>query len=526
MKTIKYILSAAVLALSLQACVNDLTITEVIDPGKNTADKALTSEAAFNSFLAGVYTGFATSGYKGPGGDPSISGLDGGASQYLRGLINLNELPTDESSCNWNDQTIRNFHLLSWTTSDTFIYAFYSRIYFQISMCNEFIRQANATEVNLSEKDEMIAEARVLRALCYLHAIDNFGKGPFVDENSVIGVAPEEISRTALYAWLETELTDLISGSALPSARSPKAYGRADKGLAMMILAKLYLNAEVYTGTAQWAKCASVLNQIAAAGYSLHTTPNGTRSAYQDLFGADNDKCTDEIIFAIEQDGENTQSYGATNYLVFASTGDGIEASSMGISSGWAGLRSTDTFFNLFEDNDARKLFYSTDDGMHEGPITDIADWSKGGHPSVKFTNVKSDGNPGKAEGFVDTDFPVFRYADALLMLAECGLHSESGVSKTQGLEYLNKVRARAGVGALSDYDSATLRDERGRELYLECWRRSDLIRLGYFTGNDYVWDWKGGEQNGIATDSYRTVYPIPSSDLNANANLTQNEGY
>jgi len=518
MKSIKYILSAFVVLVGMSACTKDLTITEVLDPSMNTADKALASEDDFTAFLAGVYTGFATSGYYGPNGSASISGLDGGASQYIRGLFHHQELTTDESVCNWNDQTIKNFHALNWTTSDTFIYAFYSRIFFQISMCNEFIRQANNTSVSLSDKNEMIAEARTLRALCYLHAIDCFGNVPFTDEKSSVGAAPSQISRADLYNWMETELNDIIDNSSLPTARSAKAYGRVDKGAAMMILAKLYLNAEVYTGTAAWDKCATVLNKLASAGYSLH-------SNYTDLFCADNDSCTDEIIWAIEQDGIQTQGYGVTNYIIFASTGDGIEASSMGISSGWGGLRCTDAFYQLFDDSDARKLFYDTNDGMHDGPITDVGDWAAGGHPSVKFTNMKSDGTPGQAAGFVDTDFPVFRYADVLLMMAECGLHN-TNISSTQGLAYLNQVRARAGLSALSSYDARTLMEERGRELYHECWRRSDLIRLGFFVGTDYLWDWKGGDQNGTSTDSYRTLFPIPSSDLNANANLSQNEGY
>ena len=114
-----------VLALSatvLTSCVGDLNVTP-IDPNANTADKALVNEAAYEQFLAGVYLGFATSGYYGKDGDPSISGLDGGASQYIRGLYHHSELTTDESVCGWNDQTIKNFHWMNWTTDDTFIYA-------------------------------------------------------------------------------------------------------------------------------------------------------------------------------------------------------------------------------------------------------------------------------------------------------------------------------------------------------------------------------------------------------------------
>jgi len=519
MKSMKYILGtiAAMAGMSLASCMGDLDVSP-IDPQMETPDKALTDEASFTSFLAGIYTGYATSGYYGPSGDPSLSGLDGGASQYIRGLFHLNELTTDEAVCNWNDQTIRNFHAMNWSSDDTFIYAIYCRFLYQISLCNEFIRQANSSSVEFSDKQEMIDEARVMRALSYLHAIDNFGNVPFTDETSSVGsTAPERITRADLYAWLETELTDLVENSALPAAKSPKAYGRVDKGVAKMILAKLYLNAEVYSGTAQWDKCASVLLDLADDGYSLH-------GDYSELFLADNDKCTDEIIWAIEQDGINTQSYGVTNYIIFANTGDGMDAAEMGISSGWGGIRATDAFYQKFDATDARKIF--SDDEFHVGAITDVTLFTAGGHPSMKFKNINSDGTAGKAAGFVDTDFPVFRYADVLLMLAECALNGASNVSATQGLAYLNQVRERAG---LKDADALTAQDiidERGRELYHECWRRSDLIRFGLFTGTDYLWDWKGGSQNGQATDSYRTLFPIPASDLNANANLVQNPGY
>ena len=335
-----------VLALSatvLTSCVGDLNVTP-IDPNANTADKALVNEAAYEQFLAGVYLGFATSGYYGKDGGPSISGLDGGASQYIRGLYHHSELTTDESVCGWNDQTIKNFHWMNWTTDDTFIYAFYSRIFMQVSMANEFIREAKASSVDFAKKQQYIDEARVLRALAYYHAIDNFGNVPFADETAVVGVNPDQISRADLYAWLEEELKDLVSNSALPD-KAGTTYGHVNKSVAKFLLAKLYLNAEVYTGAAAYDKCANVLADLMDDGYSLHTTSAGTYSAYQELFLADNDRCTDEIIFAVEQDGVNTTSYGATNYLIFASTGGAMDPDEMGISSGWGGLRMTPEFY-------------------------------------------------------------------------------------------------------------------------------------------------------------------------------------
>ncbi len=516
MKTIKYILGSLAVVLSLSACVGDLNVTP-IDPNANTADKALASEAQFKAYLASSYLGFATSGYYGANGDPSISGLDGGASQYIRGLFHHSELTTDEAVCGWNDQTIKNFHWMNWTTDDTFIYAFYSRIFMQVSAANEFIREAMASDVTFSQKEEFIAEARVLRALAYFHAIDNFGNVPFADETSVVGAFPSQISRVELFNWLEKELTDLINDSALAGARA-NGFARADKGVAKFLLAKLYLNAKVYTGTDRYNDCATVLGSLMNDGYSLHTTPNGDIfNAYQDLFLADNNKCTDEIIFAIEQDGINTTSYGATNYLIFASTGGEMDPAAMGISSGWGGLRTTPEFYDKFTGTDARNLFYTA---TQQKSIDDLGEFSHG-YAFMKFRNIKSDGNPGQELGFVDTDFPMMRYADVLLMAAECALNGAS----IDGLGAFNQVRARAGLPAVTALTAQLILDERGRELYQECWRRSDLIRFGQFTSG-YNWQWKGNVKEGKDVESYRTLFPIPDSDRLANTGLQQNQGY
>ena len=516
MKKVSYILGVLVAFLTMNSCVGDLNVTP-IDPNANTADKALVNEAAFEQFLSGVYLGFATSGYYGANGSASISGLDGGASQYIRGLYHHSELTTDESVCGWNDQTIKNFHWMNWTTDDTFIYAFYSRIFMQVGMANEFIREAKASDVEFAKKQQLIDEARVLRALAYYHAIDNFGNVPFADENAVVGVNPDQISRADLYAWLEEELKDLVSNSALPD-KAGTAYGHVNKSVAKFILAKLYLNAEVYSGMAAYDKCASVLADLMDDGYSLHTSSQGVYNAYQELFLADNNRCTDEIIFAVEQDGVNTTSYGATNYLVFASTGGAMDPDEMGISSGWGGLRTTPQFYDKFSSDDARALFYTD---TQQEDIDDIGEFSHG-YAFRKFRNRTSDGGYGKESGFVDTDFPMMRYADVLLMAAECQVR---GASVSGAISGFNEVRARAGVARIANPTLQDILDERGRELYQECWRRSDLIRFGKFTSG-YNWQWKGNVKEGTDVDSYRALFPIPDSDRLANTKLQQNPGY
>ena len=565
MKKINNILGILAAAAAMTSCVGDLNVTP-IDPNANTADKVLTNQQAMDSYIAGVYLGFATSGYYGPNGDPSISGLDGGASQYIRGLYHHSELTTDESICGWNDQTIKNFHYMNWTTDDTFIYAFYSRIFMQVSAANEFIREAKKLEGY--DTDRYIDEARVLRAIAYFHAIDNFGNVPFADETAIVGANPEQISRADLFAWLETELKDIIANGKLPD-KNGTVYGHVGMGAAKFLLAKLYLGAEVYTGTARWSDCATVLSDLMDDGYSLHTTSAGKFSPYQELFLADNDRCTDEIIFAVQQDGLYTQSYGATNYLVFASTGGTMNVKHIGISSGWGGLRTTPEFADKFAAGDNRNLLYDTEkstadvDAMPEKPEDDpdtysaeaieelkkagtyndeckkLADAKTAARANIqqksiedignfmygygfqKFRNINSDGTDGKEKGFVDTDFPMMRYADVLLMAAECQARGAS----IDGLSAFNQVRTRAGVPTVSSLNLDEILNERARELYQECWRRSDLIRFGKFTSG-YNWQWKGETKDGKDVEAYRTLFPIPDSDRLANSNLKQNDGY
>jgi hypothetical protein len=515
MKTIKYILASLAIVLVAASCVKDLNVTP-IDPNKNTADKALVSEQDFEAFLAGIYTGYATSGYYGPNGDPSIKGLDGGMSQYIRGLFHLCELPTDVYVCGWNDEGVPDVCKMQWDASTGLIYSIYSRMFFQVAQCNEFIRQAQQTNLAFESKDQMIAEARALRALSYYHAIDNFGNVPFADETSVVGSLPGKKTRTELYEWLETELRDIIDNSKLPDPKRGQ-YGRIDKGAAKMVLAKLYLNAQVYTGTAQWEKCAGVVKDLMDDGYSLHTTPRGLYTAYQDLFLADNDQCTDEIIFAVQQDGLYTQSYGVTNYIIFASTGGEMDPDAIGISSGWGGLRMTPEFYAKFSNDDQRKLFYTA---TQKASIDDIGEFSNG-YAFMKFLNRTSTGDYGQEMGFVDTDFPLMRYADVLLMAAECQARGAS----IDGLSAFNQVRERAGLNPVFALNLDDILDERARELYQECWRRNDLIRFGKFTSG-YTWQWKGEVRDGRDVESHRTLFPIPDSDRLANSNLKQNPGY
>ena len=521
MKKINYIIASfAVLAgLSMTSCVKDLEVTP-IDPNLATADKALTTPEDFDAFMAQLYTGFVTSGSYGPNGDNNIQKVDGGYSQYLRALYYLQETTTDESICCWDDKTVQTLHYFTFTTSDEFIYSCYVRIFYQIAMCNEFIRQGEKTNLAVAKMPQYIAEAKALRAYCWLNAIDLFGNVPFSDETASVGsTAPQRIDRAGLFEYIEKQCKELLEGQDLPEATGDSKYYRANKDFVRCVLAKLYLNAEVFIGTPKYNECATVLNDI--KNYKLHDN-------YAELFLADNNEtCQDEIIFAFTYDGNETQSYGGTNFIIFASTdAEGeMDVTQLGISSGWGGLRVTPEFYDSFDTKDQRAMFFTG--GSQQKDITFNNNF-KYGYPAMKFRNIRSDGKPAKNLGFVDTDFPLFRYADVLLMKAECALKGSTVIGIDEGLEELNKVRVRAGLKGLSkdEFTEVNIVRERGNEFYQELWRRQDLVRFNMFTGDKYIWQWKGGVHDGMSIDKHFNLFPIPTADLMANSNLVQNEGY
>lgn len=525
-----YILSsAAALSLVLSSCVGDLDV-KPIDPNVTIPEEVLSTEDAFVQLLAECYANLAVPGPGGADNAPNIDGIDGGYGQYMRALFYTNELPTDEATTPWNDQTIASLHGLSWTTSDVFIMCMYSRIFSQIQFCNEFIRRARASQfAESANMQQYIAEARALRALSYYHAIDMFGNVPFPTENNSIGsVGPDPISRADLFAWLDKECADLLSEGKLMKKSS--IYGRLDENFVRMIKAHLNLNAAVYLGIpdsaakAYYDEAGSQCKAILAAYPSLH-------GKYSDLFGADNHKFTDEIIYAVQADPVNTTSYGTTNFIIFASFagGDTIASGLLGmLDGGWGGLNVTPQFMDKFESADARNLFWGPETSMTAPrDLLDIKDF-KTGWSAHKFTNVASDGSVPADNNKPSTDLPIFRSADAYLMLAEAQLRGATTVSAEEAKKAWSDVRMRAGLNGISnaDFNLDNMLDERGRELYWECWRRSDLIRFGKLTTSDYLWAWKGGVYEGQGVNEKYNLMPIPATDINNNHKLTQNVGY
>jgi hypothetical protein len=512
----------AALCLALPACNNDLTVA----PQSNiTSGNIFSDTTSYKAFLAKLYAGLAVTGQSGPDGKPDISGIDEGFSQYVRGYWQLQELPTDEAIIGWGDTGLPELNTQTWSAANPFTTAMYARIFYQVALANEFLRQtsdaqlaARGTSASLATQVQGYrAEARFLRALSYYHALDLFGNVPIVDESFDISKLPVQAARSDVFAFVEKELKDARGG--LPPRSTGSYYGRASQQAVDMTLAHLYLNAKVWTGTDRSADALAAASSAIAAGGSLDPS-------IPHLFQADNNT-SPEILFAIPFDGNRTRTWGGMTYLIHASVGDNMDPAASGIDGGWYGLRlrpgAVERYAGGAASTDLRAQFIRT-----AGRTEDIANVgsSNNGYALAKFRNVTTGGAAGSNLTFPDTDYPVYRLADAYLIYAEAYLRGGGGSAGT-ALGYVNALRTRANAAPISAAELTLpfILDERGRELLWEGMRRQDLIRFGQFTTSG-VWEWKGGTHDGKVTAANLDLYPIPANELSANPTLKQNPGY
>jgi hypothetical protein len=528
MFTNKYkIVSVALVALFVSfattSCVDDLN-TSPLDDDVVTSEAVYETPEDYRQVLAKLYAGFAATGQQGPAGNPDIQGIDEGSSNYVRMYWLSQQIPTDETVVGWTDPGLPAFNYQSWGASNDFVMGMYSRIYYEITLTNEFVRNAQGNDN--ADVQTYNAEARFLRALSYWHALDLYGGGvPFVTEEDGVGAYnPEPVSDEELFTYIENELLAIVGESSDGTGELADAgqaeYGRADKGAVWMLLAKLYLNAEVYIGEDHYSEALTYADKvIEEGGYTLEEN-------YEHLFLADN-HTADGIIFPITFDGDNTKTYGGTSFIIHAAIGGDMSAANFGVDGGWGGHRVTPQFVDKFDaNNDGRAMFYTDGQSLEIDALEDFTN----GYAITKWKNITSDGQVGSVPEFPDTDFPMFRLADAYLMYAEAHARGGGG-DQTKAVNLLNDLRERAfgnnsGDISVSNLNPDFVMDERARELYWEGHRRTDLIRNGDFTSSNYVWSYKGGDQSGSETSDIYTVFPIPASEANSNPNLSQNEGY
>ena len=538
------------------SCISDL---DQYPQTETTSKDVYTSLANYESVLGKIYAAMVTSG-QGKGGDnkdmESVLN-DGSGFDYMRMFWNLQECGTDEVASTWltGEQTT-GLTYLTWDANDAWVSDMYYRIYYNIALCNEFLRNANAASFTGEDEVKMKeykAEVRFMRALFYYHALDLYRNIPMVTENDPVGsFIPPRYTPQQTFDYIESELKDCVN-DLLPASTCP--YGQASQGAAYTLLAKLYLNSEVYTGVAKYAECKEACEQVMNMGYSLE-------SDYSKLFNADNDKRTNENIFALPVSATHTVSWGSSTYMVcgqLSMSNANQTPGDFGATSGWSEFRLRPEFVDKFEESDiysqgedakgdVRAKFFTNGQSKDVASMTDETT----GYLSEKWSNKKDDGTDASNTGNdgAETDYPLFRLSDVYLMYAECVARikgtswddwnggtdaSDPAViaSRKKGAIYwINLVRERAGASDVwsSNFadDNALLQfilDERARELYHEGYRRTDLIRFGQFTTNKYIWQWKGGTHDGQAVDSKYNIYPIPNTELTANPNL-HNDNY
>lgn len=541
MKKIIYILAAA--TLTLTACVNDLNTlplnkTEPVAEYVYSAD-----EQAYMSGLANLYFQFATNDLT------DLQQMDGGASELVRAFWSVQETTTDEAKCSWeNDAWVRALNTNTWDVAQNdAIYAVYVRTLQGISYVNEYLRQTTPDKLSSRGVDEALnakiqtfrAEARFIRAYLYWIALDCFGKVPFSTENSPFGgtYMPAQLPRTQVFDYCVSELEYLMSDES-PMLAPRALYPRADKGSAAGLLARMYLNSEVYTGVPRWAEAKAVCEKIFDMGYAL--CPD-----YAALFRGDNGQnpqARNEFLWSVSYDSGSTESYGGTTYLLaasLASTDITDTSKPNGQVNGWAGLRVPYEFVSKFFDvsgQDYTTGTYEVDDlrarsfyikgrkeSMDGALYVFMNGWS-----SLKFNNVPHDQTAEEflptaaTEGFADVDFPMIRLAEIYLIYAEACMHI-GGDSSAQ----IAALRNRAGVSADVLIDNDFLMAERARELMWEAHRRTDLIRYGLYDSDTYLWPYKGGSNyDGQSFPSHMNIFPIPPTELATNKSLSQNPGY
>ena len=554
---------ASMLCMGFVSCADELNIKSI--------DPQSTPTYTVEGLLAKQYATLGLTGQKGPAGSADLS-CDEGESGFIRTIFNLQELMTDETAWAYqNDPDIAPITNLSWKSSNGRVNWAYQRLIFDITLYNQFI-----TEQSGSLSEDKIAEVRFLRALNYYYFLDLYRKAPF--KLTFDDSLPTEKSGKDLYEWLDNELTTIEPLMAKMGAyNNSQNFGRADRGAAYALHARLALNSEVYTDgqVKDYQKaidyCDKILNNVGEGEgkYNLCRAEKNGYSGYQQLFMGDNDcnpEAMKEIIFPIRQDGLKARAYAGTTYLVAAATIAGMPYASTG--DPWKCFFARENMVEKFfpnkdipmaakedipenatqekiiaKDNekgistadvvakakDDRALLYMGVGGCETGKVRTINPGENitgplNGASFVKWSNLHADGTAQHDQNYSDTDFPVFRLAEIYLTRAEAKYRLNGS---QEGLADILEVQGRANRDLkATSVDDQTLIDEWCREFYMEGRRRSDLVRFGLFSGSKYLWSFKGGVENGTGIPSYYDVYPIPYNEIKNNPNMTQNPKY
>ena len=561
--------AALLLSASLCSCMDDLNkgnIDPTVDPDPNIT-------GLYSKCYAGLIM-------EGNDGNADFTIDDNGKSTLLRNIFNFNELPTDEAICWWSDGGLTDISYNKFDAGNATLKYLYYRLMSNISYENHFL----SLDAAKADKTKY-AEVRVIRAYSYLLMLDFFGDPTFIDKISA--ETPRQahsynskfeegktytraellqLGREFLFNWVESELLaaepDLLE--AKPETDTDPDYGRVDKGTCWLLLSRLYLNAGTYLNNdgqnnPYWNKALEYAEKVINSPYALFDDSKMSNDAkangykpYDLLFMGDNGSngASCEALLPLMQDGAITQGWGGSLFFVAAlwdATMQTVVDKDAGTTGNtWSGMRVRPQFVEKFFTDpnvvvgkktselramniDDRALLWGIGteaDGARTLKIGDNDKFIKGIATTKWNNNYSNNGTP--HDNFcVDIDFFLFRVAEAYLNAAEAEMHI-NGASSAKAKSYIDALRKRAHAEVHASYTLNDVLDERARELYCEGLRRTDLIRFNQFGGSQatYNWELKGGSANGTRFDKTYNVYPLPSSEVLSNKNLTQIDGY
>ena len=421
------------------------------------------------------------------------------------------------------------YHRHTWTPQEAYISRWWNVLYYGVNTCNRLIYTFN----NLEGVDSKpaIAELRGLRALYYWWLVDIYGNVPIVDKFDVPSdYKPVTNTRKEVYDFIEKELNEVMPD--LSKNTGLEYFGRVNYYVAQTILAELYINAEVYTGTPQWDKAEAAVDTVMAGGYSLAA----------DFFSNFEEDATasPEYIFGLHFDRIDAAAFEVHLFTLHYNLADKYKFED----NCWNGICAQESVFHLFDadTNDVRRNellfgYQYFDDGT---PVLDPS-YEKFNPqdptyrdpdgaplnltPHVNMLEPKCLRQAGArvakypfivgSDRYTSNDMPIFRLGEIYLMKAELLLRKGDAAG---ALEYVNNLRVRAGATPLTELTMESLSDEYARELFAEGKRRTQLIRFGHY--NDARW-----EKPDVSPD-YTLIWPIPQSQIDVNPNLVQNPGY
>jgi hypothetical protein len=501
-------------------------------------------------------------------GKSDLAALSGAAYVDWRGLllqwntlyraqeVSGDEMLTPARPNGWVDGGVyRRIHEHKWTTDDDIVINVWTRAYQGITNCNRIIYQVQSGAIPVDPKDTtaLVAEIRLLRASYYWVLCDCYGNVPIVDRFDVpAGYLPKQNTRKEVYDFIVNELIANIPK--VSQDNSVATYGKFNKWAGLALLAKMYLNAEVYTGTAAYDKCIAVCDTIRNSNLFI-LEPN-----QKNVFVTENES-SKEIIFALPFDSKYVSDWNS--FDVHMQTLEPENQATYNLqSSPWGGVCAVPQFITTFDTDDSRyqdnyikgQQYTSTGDSL----MATMGDFA--GKPLSYRNYVAGVDVSDEVDGFrlgkfeiakgatnrLSNDWPLFRYADILMMEAESLLrtgHADDAavlVTEVRQRDFKSNPAKAVVTGAQllggstydyglrnhltstyeggADIQFGRFLDELGWEFCQEARRRTDMIRFGAFTKKS----WLSHSPNG----DYRSLFPIPRTEIAKNSNLTQNQGY